>query len=385
MSSEGERARILGVAAELGQEFSATAAELDRSGLFPHANLARLHEAGLTGLVTARRYGGQEAGLSLAVWVVNAISRGEPSTGLILAQQYLFHATLRGNPAWPETLRERVSVSAVREGGLANNFRVEPELGTPVRGGMPETTARRVPGGWSISGRKSFSTGAPGLAWYAIWARTDEPEPRVGTFLVPRGTPGVEIVPTWDHLGMRASGSHDTVLREVFVPEDHAVDIRPPAGWLERDPVFPAWAALLFSTIYDGVARAARDWFLTFLHSRVPSNLGAALATLPRMQECVGEIDALLQTNALLLSLAERVDQGQPPPAHEVFLAKFTLNRNAIAAVEKAVAQIGNPALARANPLERHLRDVLCARVHSPQADSALTGAGRVALGLSAV
>ena len=41
----------------------------------------------------------------------------------------------------------------------------------------------------------------------------------------------------------------------------------------------------------------------------------------------------------------------------------------------------GNHALSRANPLERHLRDVLCARIHTPQADAAFVAAGRAALG----
>ena len=48
-----------------------------------------------------------------------------------------------------------------------------------------------------------------------------------------------------------------------------------------------------------------------------------------------------------------------------------------------AVEVSGNPGLTRANPLERHLRDVLCARVHSPQSDMVLGNAGRIALGLA--
>ncbi len=39
--------------------------------------------------------------------------------------------------------------------------------------------------------------------------------------------PGVRIEEAWDHLGLRASGSHDVVLDEVLVPEDHAVAWRP--------------------------------------------------------------------------------------------------------------------------------------------------------------
>lgn len=62
-------------------------------------------------------------------------------------------------------------------------------------------------------------------------------------------------------------------------------------------------------------------------------------------------------------------------------LAKYIVTENAIASVQKGVAAIGNPALCRDNPLERHLRNVLCARIHTPQADTALAAAGKAALG----
>ena len=59
---------------------------------------------------------------------------------------------------------------------------------------------------------------------------------------------------------------------------------------------------------------------------------------------------------------------------------KWAVNDNALKAVAKALELAGNPGLSRTNPLERHHRDVLCARVHSPQNDTILTGAGRAAL-----
>jgi alkylation response protein AidB-like acyl-CoA dehydrogenase len=45
--------------------------------------------------------------------------------------------------------------------------------------------------------------------------------------------------------------------------------------------------------------------------------------------------------------------------------------------VQTAIAALGNPALSRALPLERHLRDVLLARVHPPQLDLARVAVGR--------
>ena len=44
-----------------------------------------------------------------------------------------------------------------------------------------------------------------------VRARTDEPLPRVGSFLVRSGSPGISIERTWDHLGLRASRSDDVI------------------------------------------------------------------------------------------------------------------------------------------------------------------------------
>ena len=56
----------------------------------------------------------------------------------------------------------------------------------------------------------------------------DEAETRVGLFLVPAGLPGTRIVETWDHLGLRASGSHDVIFEDVVFPLDHEIDVRRP-------------------------------------------------------------------------------------------------------------------------------------------------------------
>jgi alkylation response protein AidB-like acyl-CoA dehydrogenase len=77
------------------------------------------------------------------------------------------------------------------------------------------------------------------------------------------------------------------------------------------------------------------------------------------------------------------VDAGDETVAGHPAIAKLIATRAAIGAVEQAVALVGNNALTRKNPLERHYRDVLCGRVHTPQDDSILSAAGRSALSAS--
>jgi alkylation response protein AidB-like acyl-CoA dehydrogenase len=59
---------------------------------------------------------------------------------------------------------------------------------------------------------------------------------------------------------------------------------------------------------------------------------------------------------------------------------KYVTTGNAIRAVEIGLELTGNPGLSRKNPLERHYRDVLCSRIHSPQNDTILLAAGRAGL-----
>jgi alkylation response protein AidB-like acyl-CoA dehydrogenase len=361
---------------DLTARFAATAAEHDRDASFPFENFAALHEAGLLALTAPADFGGLGADLPTTLKVVQAVARGEPATALVLVMQYLFQASLNGARAgWPDHLKARVVADAVRDGALINALRVEPDLGTPARGGLPSTVARRTADGWSLSGRKIYSTGIPALTWMMVWARTDEPEPRIGAWLVHRDTPGWRIDETWDHTGLRASGSHDVVFEDAPVPLDHALSPQPVGAPPHIDPAFAAWSSVLTSAIYDSVARAGRDWFVGWLLDRKPANLGASLATLPRFQELVGGIDGLLLQNRVLLDAAAH---GRLAPG-EASLVKHLVTENAIAAVERAIATAGNPGLSRANALQRHYRDVLCGRIHTPQGDVILTGAGKAA------
>jgi alkylation response protein AidB-like acyl-CoA dehydrogenase len=366
----------------LSEDFATRAGIHDHEGSFPHENFARLHQAGLLGLTVPRQHGGAGAGLAEAAEAIGMVAKGCASTALVFAMQLTHQAALAREDLVPQALRARVATDAVREGALLNALRVEPEMGSPSRGGLPQTIVRRqADGSLLLSGRKIYSTGAPGLSWMLVWARDDSEEPRVGPVLVPARAPGVSIVESWDHLGMRATGSHDVVFEDVRLPAQHAAALRPPAAWAVPDPAFGSWNAVTLGALYTGVARAARDWVIDFLRHRVPSGLGKPLATLPRMQEKVGEIEALLATNArLIASLAADFDTGRSAPMTEAHLVKAVAVENAVRAVEIATSLAGNHAHSRHNPLERHLRDVLCGRVHVPTAEAAHVAAGRAAL-----
>ena len=174
----------------LASEFAARAAQHDRDASFPFENFKELSEAGLLALTVPTALGGAGAGARDAAQIIGIFGKADPSTALVLSMHYIQHLVMARSTRWPGRLSRKLAREAVEGVALINALRVEPDLGSPARGGLPATIARRTETGWRLSGRKIYSTGAPILKWYAVWAKTDEPETRVGLFLVPAGTTG---------------------------------------------------------------------------------------------------------------------------------------------------------------------------------------------------
>jgi alkylation response protein AidB-like acyl-CoA dehydrogenase len=372
---------------EVTGSLAANAEHNDRTADFPAAGIRVVHQAGLLTATVDRRYGGPGVGLAGTARILHALGRGDPSVALITAMTLFAHAAQGAAPTWPDEVYKQALAESSAEPVLINALRVEPELGTPARGGLPKTIARSRnrngnrngnagAAGWEVTGHKIFSTGAVGLRWMAVWARTDDPEPRAASFLVRNDAPGITIERTWDHLGLRASRSDD-----VTFDATPAVAVgldTPPAAARS----LMGWNCLGLSALYLGAAAAARDWLIKFLSERTPAALGAPLATLPRFQQAVGEIEAALGSAADLVdALARRVDEGDDTALGRAPAVKLIATRAAINVVGQALELTGNNGLTRKNPLERHYRDVLCSRVHTPQDDSITVAAGRAALG----
>ncbi|MFF1795303.1 acyl-CoA dehydrogenase family protein [Kitasatospora sp. NPDC058263] len=401
---------------------AARAEEHDRDATFPYQGIEAVHEAGLLTLTVGQRYGGPGGTLADTVRVLAQLGRGDASVAVVTAFTLLQHAEQARVAAWPAAGYRRLLTESRRGPALVNTLRAEPG---GQGGAQPATVARRDGDGWLLSGRKTYCAGAEALAWMAVTARTEEPVPRIGTFLVRGDSEGIEVDPTWDQLGLRASASHDVVLDAVRVPGELALGLTAPrsngprttgrAGGPARAGTAPsgaeakgvearsveaggiedagaaaavpaaeltrAWHDLALSAVALGVARAAEQWLVRFLHQRTPANLTEPLGSLPRYRCALGEIEAqLIGAEELVNGLAPRVDRAEPDAVARTGPAQLLATRAAIAAVQQAVSLTGNPGLSRRHPLERYLRDVLSSRVHFAPDEAVLDAAGRAAL-----
>ncbi len=193
---------------------------------------------------------------------------------------------------------------------------------------------------------------------------------------VPLTADGVSILDTWHTIGMRATGSNDIQIENVFVP-DSSVSVRRPAGvWHPSIHTVAMIALPLIYSVYTGVAEAARD-------------LGMQFATKKRddvlVQAQAGEIDNQLM--AARVALREMIDIGmtsQPgeETTNKTLMCRTLVARAALSTVEKSFELAGGAAFYRKAAMERLFRDIQGARFHPVQEMPQRQFTGRVALGL---
>lgn len=375
------------LATELAQRLAPAEAEHDRTGTFPLEHYQLLHEAGYLRLAIPREHGGAGASLLELVQAQEALAtHAGAALGVGVGMLWNVVGKLLATRSWPAELVHEVLGRIAREGGLANMVATEPELGSISRGGLPRTTAERVPGGYHIRGHKIFVTAARALR-YLITLVQLPPDPAapsgyVAYAVVEAPAPGLRIEPTWgDSLSQRSGGSDDVYFEDVFVPESHVVE-RQIVGQQQRSPgPGPYWLSLI--AVYLGVGQAALDAAIRYAHERVPSALGHSLAGHEQIQRGIGEAHVTLAAARALLYDAARSCQLQGDAlqnAARVAEVKYAVTHAACHATDLALRVAGGFSLTRRLSLERHFRDARAGLFQPLQDDLALALVGRAQL-----
>ncbi|MCJ8010270.1 acyl-CoA/acyl-ACP dehydrogenase [Paenibacillus sp. KQZ6P-2] len=357
--------------------FAKRASLHDREGSFPFGNFDDLREAGYLKLTVPEEFGGEEASLYEMLLAQERLAKGDGSTALAVGWHISQILQMRIKQSWPRKLYAEFCREAAEKGAMINQFASEPSTGSPSRGGRPQTAAVKTEGGYLLTGRKTFSSLIPILDQFTVTAFVEDEE-RVGTFFVRKG-PGVSIDETWDTLGMRGTGSHDLLLKDVFVPEDERIDsCEAGEGAAAGTGMSDHGGALLhIPACYLGIAWAARDFAVKFATEYRPSSLQGPIAELPHIQQKIGEMESeWITARTLLYSVADRWDRIPAEWAFmrpELGLAKTVATNSALRIVDLAMRIVGGSSMSRSLPLERMYRDVRAGLHNPPMDDSVIT------------
>ncbi|MDG4791354.1 acyl-CoA/acyl-ACP dehydrogenase [Micromonospora sp. WMMD1102] len=375
-------AEALAAARRVAPRFAARAAEHDRDGSFPVHDFADLRSAGLLGLMVPPKLGGLGASFAGYAAVATELARGNGATALV----FNMHASVTGAlGALTEELAEALGVPdealAARDRLLAEAAAgawyavAMSERGAGSRLSKLTTTYEPVDGGYHIKGAKTFCSGAGHADAYLVAARSVADQSVVSQFLVPAGPDGLDVEPTWDSLGMRATASHDLHL-DVTVPADRLL------GGVEGlalvvAQLMPHWLVASYAAVYVGVARAAVDAAVEHLTAR-------GLDGLPAVRARVGRADAATAAAQLAVGeAARRVDEapGDVETNRWVWRAKLLAGTTAAEVAASMVEAAGTSVTRRGHPLERLYRDARCGSLHPATSDVCADWLGIAALG----
>lgn len=249
---------------------------------------------------------------------------------------------------------------------------------------MPKAEVTPVEGGYRISGRWGFSSGVDHCDWVFLGGLVPAADgagpPDYRTFLVPRSD--FKVLPVWDTLGLRGTGSHDVVVENAFVPAYRTH--RSKDGFASTSPGLKLNSAPLYKLPFGqifvravssssiGALKGALDAFRDYASKRVSSNDFSRTADDPSAQlviaetaSAIDEMKQILFRNFGVLMAQARSDQ--PYDLEERLLFRFQsgqiLDRCA-KLISRLFYACGAQGVYRGSPLARAFVDIHTGRTH---------------------
>ena len=383
------------------ERFAPRAATHDRDASFPFDDYADLRAEGFLGLCVPERYGGSGAGYETYCLVAEQIAQGDASTSLTFNMHCLTMlmmgeiADAMPMPAAARERHEKLRAAKFREVVEQGVFYGQPHS-EPVEHGETDTklsmggrrfgtTARKVHGGYVVTGRKFFVSLAGAAPYFATPAIRLGEEPWIERTLylqVPKDAPGVTFPGEWDPMGMRATVSRDMLLQEVFVPDD--AEVLPPGLFGAMYNAFPQLSPLTFCATFLGLTQAAYDGALAYLTGQMPGSPGLHTEAAAKGHAVADMLFALESARALYYRAISEARVDAPPDAIQRARAAFvTVQRSVVTVTQEAIRVCGGRAFLRRYPLERYARDARAGALMRPWTQEIATQqAWEAALGL---
>jgi indole-3-acetate monooxygenase len=347
-----------------------------------------LHDAGFYHMHVPRTLGGLQVDPLTLYQVVEASARVDGSTG------------------WCLFINGCAPISAAFLGDEAAEAIYGHGARTIIAGTtFPRARAVPCPGGYRVSGRGAYASGCWHSTWYLAFCHIYEDgatEPRA----TPAGGPEVvvvhlpraqmQILDTWDVSGLAATGSHDVVVEEVFVPDAFMWQLRPqtPRGPHFSDPLyrfpFLGFFSWPMSAVALGIAQRAIDEITAVSLSKTPRQGTGTLREQPLFQMQLAQAVALVRSarawlHEVITTVWEQTVGGAEVSVEDraaFLLAATNATRSAAAAVDLAYTAGEGSANYRRSPLQRQLRDIHAVTQHVGTAPRQYATSSRLFLGL---
>ncbi|WP_224245114.1 acyl-CoA dehydrogenase family protein [Hyalangium gracile] len=274
--------------------------------------------------------------------IVAALSRGDASFGTAWLMHQGAAAALR---ALPEPALVSSFEAEFRKGAWFGNALGEPTSGNQFL--SPQQQARRVEGGWRLSGAKRFVSGGEHARYLLTNALCDGVP---GFFLIDKDE-SIRVEEIWDPMGMRATRSQLMHFQDTLLPESRR---------LRLDPSAPNAIAVGLPWISVGIAEASLDFAIRYAKERRLPPENRPIAELQWVQFSVADMSTRLEAaRSLAMRSATATDQRAPDAPVLQMQAKSVANEAAVAISTAALEIAGGSGYLRSRPIERYVRDAM--------------------------
>jgi len=341
-------------------ELAPKAEEMDRTGAYPMDSLAKLAELGMLGVLVPEEYGGADMDFTSLTILVEEVSRASASHGVILA----VHNSLVNYPLllYGTEEQKKKYLPQLCSGDRIGAFALtEPDAGSDAAG--IKTTAVRDGDHWVLNGSKIFITNGEAAGLFLVTAKTDPAKGHSGitAFLVERETPGLEIGPHENLMGMRATGNVPLSFQDMRVPAENVL------GKVNQG--FPLIMSLLDSSRIDiaaqalGIAQAALDAAVDYSRQRV--QFGKPIWRHEMVQDMLARMAVQVDAARLLVYRASWLkDSGADRCTMEASMAKLFASEAAVDVTRLAVQILGGYGYTREYPVERYYREAKVTEIY---------------------
>ena len=342
-------------------ELAPRAYELDKAAQFPTDLYHKMNQdIGVCAIPFKEEHGGLGLGILDMSLAIEELARADQTFALSTMVAVATGLTLQtfGTEQQQEKyLRDIVAGKTI--GSIAGT---EPQAGSWTAGFT--TRAQKNGDKWSISGEKAFITnsGADITAYNLVCAVTSAPDAektKMTLFLVPAGTPGVEIGKDYDKLGWKSSDTHPIYLDGAEVTEDMIVGNEGDGRYIVHKTYQSARCFL--SACALGLSQACLDHSIEYAQER--QAFGRSLGGLQLIQKMVADIAVKVETSRLLArQAAYKADQGTAS-IYELAMAKYYCCESSSECADLALQIHGGYGYMNDCPVSRYMRDTRITRI----------------------
>ncbi|MCO8043026.1 acyl-CoA dehydrogenase family protein [Acinetobacter bohemicus] len=340
------------------------ASEWDQKGIFPKQTLSQMGELGFLGMLIPEEWGGSGTGTLAYVLALEEVAAADGATSAIMS----VHNSVGCVPIlkFGTEQQKQQFLKPLAQGEMIGAFALtEPHTGSDAA--AIKTRAVKDGDHYIINGAKQFITSGHNAGMIIVFAVTDPDAGKKGmsAFLIPRDTPGYEVIRVEEKLGLHASDTCQIALTDVRIHESlrlgaEGEGLKIALANLEGGRIGIAAQAV-------GLARAALEEATVYAHDRMafgkPIFEQQAIAF--RLASMATEIEAARQ----LVHFAARKKEAGESCLTEASMAKLFASEMAERVCSKALQIFGGYGYLKDFPIERIYRDARICQIYEGTSD----------------